>query len=68
MEFHELYQEGFQLNHRAFFGMSSQIRTLATTGRLDEKMASSISDDMLAADRKFSMAAAEWAKVQTRYK
>lgn len=68
MEFHGLYQEGFQLNHRAFFGMSSQFRTLTTTGQMDEALATSISNDMLAADRKFSRASAEWAKVQARYK
>ena len=63
-----LYQEGFQLNHRAFFGLSSQITILAATGQMDQEMALSISNDMLEADRKFSMAGAEWAKVQARYK
>ena len=68
IEFHELYQEGFQLNHRAFFGLSSQITILAGGGQMNEEMAISISNDMLEADRKFSRAAAEWAKVQARYK
>jgi len=68
MEFHELYQEGFQLNHRAFFGLSSQITMLAATGQMNEAQATSISNDMLEADRKMSMAGAEWAKVQARYK
>ena len=63
-----LYQEGFQLNHRAFFGLSSQITILAATGQMDQEMALSISNDMLEADRKMSMAGAEWAKVQARYK
>ena len=63
-----LYQEGFQLNHRAFFGLSSQITILAATGQMDQEMALSISNDMLEADRKFSMAGAEWAEVQARYK
>ena len=63
-----LYQEGFQLNHRVFFGLSSQITILAATGQMDQEMALSISNDMLEADRKFSMAGAEWAKVQARYK
>ena len=63
-----LYQEGFQLNHRAFFGLSSQITILAATGQMDQEMALSISNDMLEADRKFSMAGAEWAKVQAKYK
>ena len=63
-----LYQEGFQLNHRAFFGLSSQITMLAAGGQLNEEMAISISNDMSEADRKFSRAAAEWAKVQARYK
>jgi len=35
MEFHELYQEGFQLNHRAFFGFSTQMTILAATGQMD---------------------------------
>ena len=68
MEFHELYQEGFQLNHRAFFGFSTQMTILAATGQMDQEMALSTSNDMLEADRKFSMAGAEWAKVQARYK
>ena len=63
-----LYQEGFQLNHRAFFGLSSQITMLAATGQMNEAQATSISNDMLEADRKMSMAGAEWAKVQARYK
>jgi len=63
-----LYQEGIQLNHRAFFGLSSQITILAGGGQMNEEMAISISNDMLEADRKFSRAAAEWAKVQARYK
>ena len=68
MEFHELYQEGFQLNHRAFFTFSNQITILAATGQFNEEQVTSTSNDMLEADRKFTRAGAEWAKVQARYK
>jgi hypothetical protein len=68
IEFHELFQEGFQLNHRAFFDFSSQITILAATGQMNEERVTSVSNDMLEADRKFTRAAAEWAKVQARYK
>ena len=68
IEFHELYQEGFQLNHRAFFTFSNQITILAATGQFNEEQVISTSNDMLEADRKFTRAGAEWAKVQARYK
>ena len=68
IEFHELYQEGFQLNHRAFFTFSNQITILAATGQFNEEQVTSTSNDMLEADRKFTRAGAEWAKVQARYK
>ena len=63
-----LYQEGFQLNHRAFFTFSNQITILAATGQFNEEQVISTSNDMLEADRKFTRAGAEWAKVQARYK
>ena len=68
MEFHELYQEGFQLYHRAFFDFSTSIKIIVATGQMDDEMVTAISNDMLEADRKFTRAGAEWAKVQARYK
>ena len=68
MEFHELYQEGFQLYHRAFFDSSTSLTIFAATGQMDNEMVTAISNDMMEADRKFTKASAEWAKVQARYK
>ena len=68
MDFHELYQEGFQLYHRAFFDLNTSLTILVATGQVDDETATAISNDMMEADRKFTKASAEWAKVQARYK
>ena len=62
VEFHEFYQEGIQLYHRAFFTAA------AGMNEMGDEMGLTISNDMLEADRKFTRARAEWAKVQARYK
>ena len=51
-----------------FFDRSTSMIITVATGQMDDEAATAISNDMLEADRKFTKAHAEWAKVQARYK